>query len=176
MQLPLCYNPNITKWPNIGTVFLSYCRSLNCYQVVGNCGQQQMVTYLVNTGHCRWLRHAHKAMTTDCHNAHITYMILYITFYVTTIMNIFGHKVWLDIMMQEYEIQMQSQNNGDGTGISPIPMENSNICLSLHMEIHDNHIIIQITGFMTSHLVQDILNSVHDNEMSTTIVQLCTQR
>ena len=21
MQLPLCYNPNITKWPNIGTVF-----------------------------------------------------------------------------------------------------------------------------------------------------------
>ena len=21
MQLPVCYNPNITKWPNIGTVF-----------------------------------------------------------------------------------------------------------------------------------------------------------
>ena len=30
----------------------------------------------------------------DVHNVCITYIILYITFYVTTIMNIFRHKVW----------------------------------------------------------------------------------
>ena len=63
-----------------------------------------ILTYLVNTGYCRLLRHAQKAMMTDGHNICITYMILYITFYVTAIMNIFGHKVWSDIMMQEYEI------------------------------------------------------------------------
>ena len=33
---------------------------------------------------------------------------LYITFYVTAIINIFGHKVWSDIMMREYVIQMKS--------------------------------------------------------------------
>ena len=29
MQLPLCYNPNITKWPNIGTVFWATVDQVN---------------------------------------------------------------------------------------------------------------------------------------------------
>ena len=36
-----------------------------------------ILTYLVNAGHCKWLRHAHKAMMTDGHNVHITYMIIH---------------------------------------------------------------------------------------------------